>query len=369
MTGAHDMLIVGGGLAGAAFATRLADAGRDVVVIEREAGPHDKVCGEFLSCEALDHLDRLGLAPARLGAVPIDTIHLVGGHGAASRRLPFQAASLSRRMLDEMLLERAQAAGARVLRGAGVARLESQDGGWSARLTNGTIIQGRNAALACGKHDLRARSRPPGLQNDLIGMKTHLRLSSRGAAALDRTVVIGLFEGGYAGLEPIETGFANLCLVVRRARFAALDRDWERLVRQMLEEVPAFGRILAAGEPLHDRPLTIAKIPYGYVGGAFDDALWRLGDQAAVIPSFCGEGMSMALGGARMAADQFLAGFDSRAFQRSFRRRARARVTLAAALSGMIVRAPAQRAAMAACRLMPGLLPTLAAATRIRTAA
>jgi len=46
-------LIIGGGVAGGAVAAHLACARREVILIERKAGPHDKVCGEFISCEAV----------------------------------------------------------------------------------------------------------------------------------------------------------------------------------------------------------------------------------------------------------------------------------------------------------------------------
>ena len=43
-------LVIGGGPAGSAVATLMARAGGRVVLIEREAGPHDKVCGpEFMT--------------------------------------------------------------------------------------------------------------------------------------------------------------------------------------------------------------------------------------------------------------------------------------------------------------------------------
>ena len=85
-------MVAGGGLAGAAAAARLAMAGRRVLLLERTRGPHDKVCGEFLSGEAAAELTALGLPPAGLGAAPIAAVRLVAGpHGgdrrAAVRRL------------------------------------------------------------------------------------------------------------------------------------------------------------------------------------------------------------------------------------------------------------------------------------------
>ena len=79
----RDVVIVGGGPAGAAAAIRLAEAGRNVVVLERTAGAHHKVCGEFVSVEALGALARLGLDPAALGAVPIDRLRIVAGERSA----------------------------------------------------------------------------------------------------------------------------------------------------------------------------------------------------------------------------------------------------------------------------------------------
>ncbi|MCX5745868.1 MAG: FAD-dependent monooxygenase, partial [Proteobacteria bacterium] len=110
-------VVVGGGLAGATLATRLARAGRDVVLLEREVGPIDKVCGEFLSCEAAGYLARLGVDLDALGAVPIDAVRLCTREAIARTPLPFAATSLSRRVLDEALLSSAARAGARLVRG------------------------------------------------------------------------------------------------------------------------------------------------------------------------------------------------------------------------------------------------------------
>ena len=99
----REALIVGGGLAGAALAILLAKSGRETTLVEKEAGPHHKVCGEFLSYEALSYLNALGLDVMSLGAEAIEAVYLVGRKAIAESRLPFPAASLSRRRLDEGL--------------------------------------------------------------------------------------------------------------------------------------------------------------------------------------------------------------------------------------------------------------------------
>ena len=86
-----EAVVVGGGLAGSGAAIQLARAGRDVVLIEREAQAQHKVCGEFLSREALRYLELLGIDVAGLGAVPIDAVRLAGRSDVNEATLPFLA--------------------------------------------------------------------------------------------------------------------------------------------------------------------------------------------------------------------------------------------------------------------------------------
>jgi flavin-dependent dehydrogenase len=117
---AADALIIGGGLAGGALAIALAKAGRSVILLERETGPHDKVCGEFLSREAILYLNAIGIDPAALGACSIHSVRLANGADVTTVPLPFPALSLSRRVLDDALLSRAADQGADIRRGARV---------------------------------------------------------------------------------------------------------------------------------------------------------------------------------------------------------------------------------------------------------
>ena len=362
-----ELLVVGGGPAGAAVAIPLACAGWQVTLIERSAGPHDKVCGEFLSEEAILYLRALGVDPAALGAVPIGRVRLAGRRAVTSVGLPFAAQSLSRRVLDEALLARAASAGVRVLRGRRVQALTRTAAGFEARLDDGATLAGAQAVLATGKHDLRDHRRPPGRQQDLVGFKCHYRLGRDEARALGGHVELMLFADGYAGLEPIEDGLANLCLVVRRARLAALGGNWPAVLDYVTGAVPLLGRRLAGAEPVQARPLAVATIPYGFVAAAQHGrpGLWRLGDQAAVIPSFSGDGMSMALHGARLAAAYLCAGRSSAEFQARLAQDLGRQVRWATMLSHALVRPSAQGALLLAARLLPGLMSRVARATRV----
>jgi flavin-dependent dehydrogenase len=368
MMGAADALIVGGGLAGGALATTLAEAGRSVVLLEREAGPHDKVCGEFLSREAILYLQALGVDPSALGACRIHSVRLAGAAGVATVELPFPALSLSRRALDSALLDRATAAGADVRLGARVQSLDPCHDGWQARLGNGDIVSGKSAFLATGKHDLRGWARPAGTQSDLIGFKMYLRLSPGQTALLAGHVELMLFRGGYAGLEPVEGGLANLCLLVRRTRYAALGQDWAALLDAIGADCPLVAQRLGDAEPCWDRPLAISSIPYGYVRKK-SDGLWRLGDQAAVIPSFAGDGMSIALHSARLAAACFLNGSSAATYQRRMARDVGMPVRCATLLSLTAVNPLGKAAIGWGARHLSPLMSMVAAATRVPSTA
>ncbi|HYE15056.1 MAG TPA: FAD-dependent monooxygenase, partial [Pyrinomonadaceae bacterium] len=61
-TETYDVVIVGGGPAGASAGVRLASAGARVLLAEQRRFPRPKLCGEFISPECLAHFARLGVA-------------------------------------------------------------------------------------------------------------------------------------------------------------------------------------------------------------------------------------------------------------------------------------------------------------------
>jgi flavin-dependent dehydrogenase len=357
-------LIIGGGIAGGAAAALLARAGRDVILVERKGGPHDKVCGEFISSEATLYLRELNIDLESLGAVRISTVRLYARDEVATARLPFPAFSVSRRALDEAVLGVAAASGAAIRRGRSVRSLHACAQSWTAQLEDGHEVSARDAFLATGKHDLRGWKRPPGRQDDLIAFKLHCRLDAAQTAQLASCVELFVFPGGYAGLELVENDVANLCLVVRRREFAQLDHRWDALVGKLRSDSPPLDRRLCGSDACWERPLAVASIPYGHVHNR-GNGPWRLGDQAAVIPSFAGDGISIALHSARLAADYYLAGKTGAQFQSQLARDVCRQVRWATFLSLLLVRSPGQRVATALARVAPALIGQVARRTRI----
>ena len=366
MLSARDVLIVGGGPAGAAAACHLAGAGCNVLLCERERQPRPKVCGEFLSASACAELAALGVSPGALGAAPTSHVRLVHGTGQARGALPAAARGLSRESLDQQLLARAGAWGAQVRRGLSVRRLERAGHAWRATLANGEAIEAPVVLLATGKHDLRSHRRPRRAGADVIGFKMRWRLADAQAADLAGHVELVWFDGGYAGLQPIEHGLANLCLVITAAAFARLGRSWPQLLEHLARTAPHFGARLRGARPAWPRPATIAGVPYGHVhqDAAGGDGLYRAGDQFAVIPSFTGEGVALALRTARLAALGILAGESAAAYHRAAGDEIRRPMRAARALARFTGPRLGRRCALGLVHL-PGALPALAQALRV----
>lgn len=293
-----DALIVGGGLSGTAAAIGLARRDLSVHLVEAHGTPVHKPCGEFLSIEAQDHLRALGLDLDAFGASHVQRIRVFAGRRMAEAALPFTARGLSRWRLDEALVDMAQRAGVHVERP--VRALELVRGG--VRCGDGERT-GKAVLLATGKIGLRTDHKAPPSFNAHIGFKMHWDASAAVRARLDGVIELALFRDGYAGLQMIEEGVANLCLVLRRDRLAALGARWEDVLAMVAPLSPCL-TMIADCNPLFPRPVTIANLPYGRIHAPLPggDGIHRLGDQAAMTASLTGDGMAIALRSGWLAA-------------------------------------------------------------------
>ena len=360
-----EVLILGGGVAGCAASIALARKGRSVTLIERKATPRHKVCGEFLSGEALEDLHALGIDVASLGAVPIDYVRLAAARRAAEAPLPFPAASLTRKALDTALIAEAIAAGVRVERGRSVQAVGRTTGkAWQATLNDGTTRQAPTVFLATGKHDIRGHTRPKD-PHQWVAFKMYYRLSAAQAAELADASELTLYSGGYGGIQPVEDGFTNFCCVVQRRYFAHAGLRWEGLLAKMQQDCPHLAMRLDGAEPLLDKPITVTHIPYGYLRRATEDGLYCIGDQAAVIPSFTGDGISIALHTARRAAAAYLAAEPAPVFQPKLRSALLPQMRLAETAAAGLNNALARAVLPFCLRVWPGAMRVTARLTRV----
>jgi len=313
-----DVIVVGGGPAGASAAIELARSGARVLLAEREQFPRPKLCGEFISPECLGHFERLGVLEAMEGAggaaVSETVFYAPSGRGLSVPSEWFgdggRALGLSRAEMDALLLARARAAGVEVLEEASPAevfveggvvrglRLRVGAGGervCRARVTIDATGRGRAVARRAARElgrETHARVRAP-----LVAFKAHLG----GARGAEGACEIYFYPGGYGGLSPVENGLSNLCFIARAADARAQSGDAERLLRELLSRNRRAARTLEGALAL-SAWLAVSLESFGRHDPAPCPGLVAVGDAAAFIDPFTGSGMLMALESGELAA-------------------------------------------------------------------
>lgn len=358
----RDALIVGGGPAGCAAAITLARAGCHPTLIERSNGPTDKVCGDFLSVDSIQHARFLGVDPIELGAVPISRVRLIHRDRVAESELPFMAVGLSRRVLDEALLDQARHAGAIVHTGKEVRRLTRDGSKSTVVIADGNALSAGTVFLATGKHDIRAHARAWSGPR-AVGLKMYFDPRNELARILEGATELTLFPGGYAGMQSVEGGRVVLCIAVHQKAFKQYGGTWALLTRAIGQFSPRFAEILSGSRPLLPNPLAIAGVPYGYRSPPL--SLFCLGDQAAVIPSLTGDGMAIALHSGLSAARAWIAHQDAPAYQRTLGQALAPQMRLAGWLHRAGVNPGFQPAVVPLMRFFPSLTRLAAARTRL----
>ena len=353
-------LIVGGGLAGAATAICLARAGRPHLLVERSRETGDAICGGFLSWRTLETLDGLGIDPDTLNPDRVTRARIFAGNCRAEAALPYPAVSVSRRRLDTVLLAEAERLGTPVERGITVREIDAT----SARLADGATIATDALFLASGKHDVRGMARPEDARGDdpTLGIRVRIAPSPTLSRALADGIELHLFDRGYAGLAMQEDGTANLCMAVHRSRLQAAGSP-AQLLETLGRDMPALGEWIALIAPTASID-AIANVPYGWRQRTGVDAIFRLGDQAGVIPSLAGEGMGIALASGVAAARAYEKGGAASAaqWQETFARRLARPIGIASIVRHI---AESERAAWLLPFMRPALIQVIANATRM----
>nr|WP_254447707.1 FAD-dependent monooxygenase [Sphingomonas sp. ID1715] len=348
-------MILGGGPAGSAAAITLASAGARPLVIERQRETGDAICGGFLSWQSLAALERLGI---ELSGAPATEVRLFARESWARAPLPKPALGVSRRQLDSIMLARAAATGAAVERGILAKEAEGQQ-----IRVDGDVVAPERLLLATGKHDLRGLARPKPADDPALGLRVRLGPAPALARLVEGAIELHLFDRGYAGLVLQEDGTGNLCLAVRKSRLAELGSP-VALLRAIGDEVPALGERLAFldGAATID---AIAAVPYGWRTAETLPGIYRLGDQAGVIPSLAGEGMGIAIASGVLAARAVLRGGRAEDYQRLLAARTRRPIAIASAILSAAERPLGAASLVRLMKLAPGLASLLARVTRV----
>lgn len=321
MSESFDAVVVGAGPAGSSAAAVLAERGRSVLLLEKDVFPRHKVCGEFLSADALPILERIGarkeVEEATSERMTRGSLHLASGK-VVSFPLPAPALGLSRYRFDDLLARRARDAGVDVRFAARVLSAEPvAGGGFRVRFVHQQAEGDVGACAVIGAWG-RWDSLDRALDRGFLGRRSRFFGWSRDFGG-DTTFLAGevrlyVFAGGYCGLSRVEGGAFNLAGVVS-------ERVWKRAAGGW----PAVVDGARCGNPALDRDLgRLQPGPVGFLGTGpvfftrkppSENDLLMAGDAAGVIDPFSGEGQAAALASGILAgetAERLLAGELSR---------------------------------------------------------
>ena len=309
--------VVGGGPAGSSAALAALACGSGVEIIEKSRLPRHKVCGEFLSPEALTLLDRLGVSGAFFDAHParIRRMAFFAGHRSHSAVLPETAYGLSRYSLDHLLLEQAVKRGA-VLTRRSVAGPRPGDV-WAA---------GRAAAPARGGR--------------VFGFKAHFEGPANDA------VELYFFRGLYVGVSSVEGGLTNVCGLGPEEALQAAGFDPDELVSSY---EPLRERLA----PLHRRMDWLHAGPLVFENRLAQPEAWYLaGDALSFVDPYTGSGQLTALITGALAGECAAKGLGPDEYWC----RSRAKIAGAFSVSRLIRSALGTRLAELVLPLIPGTL-------------
>ena len=307
-----DVLVVGAGPAGSAFAAASAAGGREVLLIDAAAHPRPKACAEYASPRILEELRAIGLDDAawQADALPITGMRVIRGDHASDIRYrdaagPRPAWGLDRRSFDALLVDHATRRGARYRERTSLRGLEVDAEGTTAILGTPDGTERIRARWVVGADGARSRTarllgvdRPVRMPRRL-GLVAHFEgidaLRDRGEMHVGRT--------GYVGLAPLAHGRLNvgMALPLDGARRSAEER---------------FASAIASIPAVADRLRGVRRVtpirgaaPIGHrVSRAAGPGWLLIGDAAGFIDPFSGEGIFRALRSARAAATALTAG-------------------------------------------------------------
>jgi len=279
-----EVAIIGAGPGGATLGALLASHGVDVALFDRDTFPRDKLCGEFLSYDALPILERLGV-DLRL-APYIDRCRVVARRRAYEFAFPHPARGTSRIFLDELLFRTAIARGAKSCEGTTVNALDD---------VNAKVLVG--AWGRWGRFDTQlARGFVRDRSHRNFGFKRHYRGEPNSG-----TIELYSFDRGYLGVNDIDGGMTNICGLVHASRLSGHKGRWDSFVETIRSEESPLEALYSRYAPAQDGFLSSEPVIFR-ARSPVEGGIFMIGDASGVIDPLTGNGMAMAIQSALLLA-------------------------------------------------------------------
>lgn len=364
-----DVIIIGGGLAGLVAGIHLSQKKFRVVLIEKQAYPHHKVCGEYISNEVLPYLNQLGVSVDELNPSRINRFQLSTASGkSVESKLPLGGFGVSRYQLDNFLYQKALLSGVRVLQAQAEA-VQFQDNQFTVTTSAGETYTAPLVVGAYGKRSLLDKQLNRGFiqqASPWLGVKAHYQ-----ADIPNDQVSLHNFEGGYCGLSQVEDGIVNACYLAHYSSFKQY-KSVAEFQERVLRKNPFLNRFFGNATPLFDRPLVISQISFSKKQPVENHVL-MCGDTAGLIHPLCGNGMAMAIHSAKILSELIETHYQSPSFDRvtpdrvalekqytlAWTNEFNKRLTAGRALQYVLQSPLVTSLVMRGVQLMPGVLPLI----------
>jgi menaquinone-9 beta-reductase len=293
--------IIGGGVAGLICGIELSKNKVPCLLFERKNYPLHRVCGEYVSNEALPYLKSINALPLNISFPEIRKFQLTSVRGqSATMPLDLGGFGISRHTFDEHLYQRALSEGSQVHVNTEVTSLtrkgqkfliDTNKGSYEADVVIGSFGKRSKLDVQLQRGFIRKRS-------PYVGIKYHATITH------DSDVVsLHNFEGGYCGVVNVENGISNICYLLERdvlKRFGNI-REMEQNV---LYKNPLLAEIFSSLE-FQPKPEVINEISFA-TKGPIENNMLMVGDAAGMITPLCGNGMAMAIHSAKIASELVL---------------------------------------------------------------
>jgi flavin-dependent dehydrogenase len=303
----QDVIVIGGGLAGLVSASLLAKSGHSVLLVEKKQYPFHRVCGEYVSNEALDFLKRECLLPLNYDLPEIKSFLFTDTAGSGvTIPLELGGFGISRYVLDDFMYWQALSFGVKFRIGTQVVdyTFEEKADEFQLKLSDQSLLSAKQVIGAFGKRSRldKVMKRPfIEMRSPFIGVKYHVKTDfARDIVALHN------FEGGYCGINSIEEDKFNLCYLGSRDQLRKFG-SVEVMEREILWKNPALKRLFNESEFLFQKPEVINEINFE-PKKPVEDHILMAGDSAGLITPLCGNGMAIAIHSGKMAAEAIIKG-------------------------------------------------------------
>ncbi len=304
----YDTAIIGGGLAGLTLSISLAKQGYLVILFEKETYPFHKVCGEYISLESWDYLEtEMGVPLQEMHLPIIKKLWVTAPNGKSLHAdLDLGGFGISRYTLDNTLKNIAENAGVTILQNCKAEDIQFTGNIFTIKTTQG-IYQSKVCCGSWGKRsniDVKWKrpftSKTSDRLNNFVGIKYHVKTDF----PIDM-IALHNFKDGYCGISKIEGDKYCVCYLTKASNIKKAG-SIENAESAILSENPYLKNLFGKMEKLYQAPVTISQISFSKKK-PIEKNIIMIGDAAGMITPLCGNGMSMAMHGAKIAAMQIVA--------------------------------------------------------------